>query len=51
MVVTSFEALVVFSKSAEDTGYGGAGPGPIGLQIHPGLVMQVEFRDLRALAR
>ena len=26
-------------------------PGPIGLQIHPGLVMQVEFRDLRALAR
>jgi len=26
-------------------------PGPIGLQIHPGLVMKVEFRDLRALAR
>jgi len=26
-------------------------PGPVGLQIHPGLVMQVEFRDLRALAR
>lgn len=25
-------------------------PGPIGLQIHPGLVMKVEFRDLRALA-
>ena len=24
--------------------------GPIGLQIHGGLVMQVEFRDLRALA-
>ena len=23
-------------------------PGPIGLQIHPGLVMKVEFRDLRA---
>lgn len=23
-------------------------PGPIGLQIHAGLVMQVEFRDLRA---
>ena len=23
-------------------------PGPIGLQIHPGLVMRVEFRDLRA---
>ncbi len=27
-----------------------AGPGPIGLQIHAGLVMQVEFRDVRALA-
>jgi len=25
-------------------------PGPIGLQIHGGLVMKVEFRDLRALA-
>jgi len=25
-------------------------PGPIGLQIHPGLVMKVEFRDLRAKA-
>lgn len=24
-------------------------PGPIGLQIHAGLVMKVEFRDLRAL--
>ena len=23
-------------------------PAPIGLQIHPGLVMKVEFRDLRA---
>ena len=27
-----------------------AEPGPIGLQIHGGLVMKVEFRDLRALA-
>lgn len=27
-----------------------AGPGPIGLQIHGGLQMQVEFRDLRAAA-
>ena len=27
-----------------------ASPGPIGLQIHGGLVMKVEFRDLRALA-
>jgi hypothetical protein len=25
-------------------------PAPIGLQIHPGLVMKVEFRDLRAKA-
>jgi len=25
-------------------------PGPIGLQIHAGLVMKVEFRDIRALA-
>jgi len=25
-------------------------PAPIGLQIHPGLVMKVEFRDLRARA-
>jgi hypothetical protein len=27
-----------------------AEPGPIGLQIHAGLVMKVEFRDIRALA-
>ena len=27
-----------------------AAPGPIGLQIHGGLVMKVEFRDIRALA-
>jgi len=27
-----------------------AEPGPIGLQIHPGVVMKVEFRDVRALA-
>ncbi len=25
-----------------------AGPGPIGLQIHPGLAMKVEFRNIRA---
>lgn len=25
-------------------------PGPIGLQVHAGLVMKVEFRDVRALA-
>lgn len=25
-------------------------PAPIGYQIHPGLVMKVEFRDLRAKA-
>lgn len=28
-----------------------AGPAPIGLQIHPGLAMRVEFRNLRAKAR
>ncbi|MBP9900337.1 MAG: DUF1080 domain-containing protein [Verrucomicrobiota bacterium] len=27
-----------------------AGPAPIGLQIHPGLAMKVEFRNLRAKA-
>lgn len=27
-----------------------AGPGPIGLQIHPGLKMKVEFRHVRAAA-
>ena len=27
-----------------------AKPGPIGLQVHGGLLMKVEFRDLRALA-
>jgi hypothetical protein len=27
-----------------------AAPGPIGLQIHAGLTMKVEFRDLRALS-
>lgn len=27
-----------------------AEPGPIGLQIHAGLIMKVEFRDIRALA-
>ena len=27
-----------------------AAPGPIGLQIHGGVVMKVEFRDIRALA-
>ena len=27
-----------------------ADPAPIGLQIHAGLVMKVEFRDVRALA-
>jgi hypothetical protein len=26
-----------------------AAPGPIGLQIHGGLVMKVEYRDIRAL--
>lgn len=32
-------------KGAKD-----AAPGPIGLQIHGGLVMKVEFRDIRALS-
>ncbi len=31
-----------------DTKY--ASPGPIGLQIHPGLAMKVEFRNIRAQA-
>jgi len=32
----------------EDPNY--AGPGPIGLQVHPGLKMKVEFRNVRAAA-
>ncbi len=44
----SIATTATVAASNKDAKY--AEPAPIGLQIHGGLVMKVEFRDLRALA-
>ena len=46
----TFTVWINGEKACEFTDAKYAEPGPIGLQIHGGLAMKVEFRDLRAVA-
>jgi hypothetical protein len=45
---TTFTAWINGTKAVEYTNPKFAAPAPLGLQIHPGLKMKVEYRNLRA---
>lgn len=46
----TFTVWINGTKASEYTDAKFAGPAPLGLQIHPGLAMKVEFRNVRAKA-